>query len=125
MIFLKSGIGAKIALGALGVVLGIGGITAGATWHAAHTAHPGNQRLYIGRIVSLAGNTMTVHTLSGATMTINLLPRTVIRHRGKTVAAALLQVGDRLLVRVIHTKQGTIDALLISILKEAPTAQAP
>ena len=125
VIFLKSGLGAKIALGALGVVLGVGGITAGAKWHAANNAHLGNQRLYIGRIVSLTGNAMSVHTASGATITVMLLPRTIIRQRGKTVTAAVLHVGDHLLVHVFHTKTGTIYALSIAILKAAPTAQAP
>lgn len=125
MILIKSGIGAKIAIGALGLVLGIGGIAAGAKFHAARTMNLANRRLFVGHITSVSGTSLTLHTASGATVTIQLVPRTVIRQRGHPVPTAQLQVGDRLVVRVYHTKTNIFYALFISIVQARSKAQGP
>jgi hypothetical protein len=125
MFVLKSGIGAKIALGALGLVLGIGGVAAGARFHAAHNTSTADQRLFIGHITAVSSNEITIRTARSQTITIHLLLRTVIRHKGVRVAAAALVPGDDLLVLVRHASNGDIDAVIVSIIKVAPTAQGP
>ncbi|MBA3826214.1 MAG: hypothetical protein H0X24_20230 [Ktedonobacterales bacterium] len=125
MIFLKGGIGAKIVLIVLGLGVSAGGIAVGARYHAAHHPPSANQRLFVGRITAIAGDAITVHALNGATVTVHIIPRTIIRHAGKTIARTDLHVGDTVLLRVTRTRAGVITALSLGQLKRAPTTQGP
>lgn len=125
MILVKSGIGAKIVLVVLGLGLGVGGIAAGARYHAAHQPTVVNRRLFVGRITQIDGATLTIKTLSGPTITIHLLPRTIVRHAGKPITATDLHVGDVVLAHVARTRSGLMYAISVGQLKRAPVAQGP
>lgn len=125
MIFLKGGIGAKIVLVMLGLGVGVGGVAAGARYHAAHRPATVNQRLFVGRITAITGDVIKVHAANGVTVAVHVIPRTLIRHGGKIIALTNLHVGDTVLVRVTHTRAGVVTALSIGQIKRAPTTQGP
>ena len=125
MIFLKGGIGAKLVLVVLGLGVGVGGVAAGARYHATHHPTLANQRLFVGRTTAIAGDVITVHTVNGATIAIHIIPRTIIRHAGKPIVQADLHVGDTVLVRVTRTRAGVLYAISIGQIKRAPTTQGP
>lgn len=125
MLFLKNALGMKLVLGALGVLLGVGGIAAGATYHAAHHANQTQRRLILGRIERRDGLTLVITTRSGQTVTVHLTPRTIIRHRGRPAPAAQLQPGVNVLVQLTRTSKGELVAVHISIIKLAPSALGP
>jgi hypothetical protein len=124
VILLKSGVGAKIVLGVLGLMLGVGGVAAGANWHA-HFGQQNNRRLFVGRIAAIDGTTITLDTRSGRTVYLVLLKRTLIRFHRHTIRPAALRVGDIVLVHVVRAKTGIFHVLYILIIKAAPSAQGP
>lgn len=124
MIFLKSGLGAKLALGVLGLMLGVGGVAAGANWHA-HFGQQTNRRLFVGRITAINGTTITLSTRSGRTVNVVLIKRTQVRYHKQNVHAANLHVGDAVLVHAVRAKSGALYLLYVLIIKAAPTAQGP
>lgn len=125
MIILKNAVGMKLALGVLGVLLGVGGVAAGASFHATHAANQNHRSLIVGRIESRNGMTLIIHTRGGLTVTVHLAPKTVIRQRGKPAPAAQLQPGATVLVQLARTPKGVLYAVHISILKIAPTSLGP
>jgi len=125
VVFLKSGLGLKVALGVLGVLLGFGGITAGANWHAAHTANLAHRRFFIGHVVSFNGTTLVLRANSGRVVSLTVIPgRTVVRHRGTTVPLADLRPGEYVLVHATPHK-GKFFVGFISILKPKVLPQGP
>ncbi len=124
MIFVKGGIGAKLVLLVLGLGIGVGGVAAGASYHAARHPTTANQRLFVGHISALDGDVVTVRTIHGATLAVHIIPRTVIRHAGRPIALATLHVGDLVLIR-INRHAGTNVAVSIGQLKRVPTTTGP
>jgi hypothetical protein len=125
VIFLKGGIGTKIVLAVLGLGVGVGGVAAGARYHATHRPATANQRLFVGRITAITGDVITVHTVNGVKVEVHIIPRTIIRHAGKVIALTSLHVGDTVLVRVTRTRAGVVVALSIGQIKRAPTTTGP
>ncbi len=124
MIVLKSGFGAKLALGVLGLMLGVGGVAAGANWHA-HFGQQANRRLFVGRITAINGTTITLFTRSRRTVKMVLIKHTQVRYHKQNVHPANLRVGDIVLVHAVRAKTGTLYVLYVLIIKAAPTAQGP
>jgi hypothetical protein len=125
VVFLKSGLGIKVALGVLGVLLGFGGVTAGANWHAAHTPNLAHRRLLVGHVVSFDGTTLVVQARNGRMVKLAIVAgHTTVRHRGKAAQLANVQPGELVLVHVTQRK-GKLYVLFISILAPKQLPQGP
>jgi hypothetical protein len=118
VIFLKSGIGLKLAVGALGLLLGIGGIAVGAHLHSSQSRLE-TRRVVVAQIVAINGDAITVHTRSGLTGTAMLLPGTVIRLHGRAASRADLAVGDIVIEQIERTPKGQFVILRIWIVRLA------
>jgi hypothetical protein len=123
VIILKSGIGAKIAMVALGLTLGVGGIAVGAGVHA--RLHPGqaNHGLFYGTVTAATPATFTMHTARGITLTIHLPPRLKVHHR-LGFGGVALATGDTVLVEVLRARTGTIYAVYVLVVHRPTTAMA-
>ena len=127
MILLKNTVVLKLAIGALGLLVGIGGVTAGAKYHQAHPAqNQALQRTFIGTITAIGPRGFTLRTRSGKDVSIAVFPRTTVAHRGRVVPHTDLRVGDVVLVQCRGGRDGVFYAYHIRIPVLAdPTAQGP
>lgn len=104
MILLKSSLGMKVAMGVLGLTLGVGGIAAGAGWHA-NVIHPTEQRLYVAKIVAIQGNLLTLHTRAGRTIILFVAPQARVRFHKMNVSLEDLRVGQTVIIHVARTRK--------------------
>jgi hypothetical protein len=116
MIVLKSSLGMKVAMGVLGLTVGIGGIAAGAGWHA-KVVHPTQQRLYVATIVAIQGDLLTLHTRAGHTVILFIAPQAGIRYHKMNVSHATLHMGETVIVHVVRTKKGLVYINYVLIVK--------
>lgn len=124
MVIFKSGIGAKLVLGLLGVALGVGGVAAGAQFRAAHP-NAQHRHVFAGLILEVRPHAILVRTRSGATLTIYLTAHTALWHNGRKIAQADLARGQIIVGTVATTKQGLIYATIIRVVREPKAAQGP
>jgi hypothetical protein len=127
MILLKNTLVLKLAIGALGLIVGIGGVTAGAKYRQAHPMqNQAIQRTFIGAITAVGPRGFTLHTRSGKDVTIAVFPHTTVAHRGRIVPRADLRVGDVVLVQCLGESNGVFNAFHIRIpILANPSAQGP
>lgn len=131
MFVLKSGLGAKVALAALGLILGVGGVAAGARLHAPHT-NQGNRRVFAAQILGVehgsGGRNTFLHvvTRSGLSLILVVTPQTAIRFNGHTAPEADLQVGAHIIGQVRYVRNDLVYVATITITWRAPhAAQGP
>ncbi len=130
MLMLKSGLGMKLAVGALGLVLGIGGITAGAHFRAQHTALA-KRRVFAGTILSAQTNAkdtlviLHVETRSGLLLTVVITPQTHVVQHGAPFPSADLRAGDRILGQVSAYRAGRVFVSKVQVIFVPRTAQGP
>lgn len=100
MPFLKGGLGVKVVLAFMGIVMGAGGVAAGAKFHAAFGRH----FTFVGYVTAVNANGFTLHTRSGRIVTVVVSGSTKIVNRsGRSVAGNLIRQNTIVIV------QGTFD----------------
>lgn len=126
VLWLKSGFGLKLALGALGVLLGLGGITVGARFHASHPAQ-NIKFITAAQILDIEGDTYTVRLGTGKVVTAKISSSVTIVKVGRTLKLSDLRVGDYLIVQGTRTLSGnyTIKRIRVLNIRLKPAAQGP
>ncbi len=123
MIVLKSGIGAKIALVALGLTLGAGGVAVGAGVHARLQPDQTNHRIFYGTVTATTSATFTLRTMHGLTFTIHLPSRLKVHHR-LGFGGTPLATGDTVLLETTRARNGAIFASYVLVVHRPATAMA-
>ncbi len=129
MLMLKSGLGMKLAVGALGLVLGIGGVTAGAHFRA-HSALA-KRRVFAGIILSTQANAkdtfviLHVETRSGLLLTVVITPQTHVVQHGAPFPSADLRAGDRILGQISAYRDGRVFVAKVQVIFIPHNAQGP
>ncbi len=98
-LILKGGLGAKLAVLALGVAVGIGGITAGAKLHQFF----GMRHVAIGIVLQTQSSSFTARMRNGRVVTVTLTSETeIFGFKGARLNSTQIQPGMRFMV--IYTK---------------------
>ncbi len=128
MLLFKSSLVTKFAFGALGLLLGIGGISVGAHLSSRQTA----RKVFAARILTVQAGPnhryalVHVITRSGLTITVTVTPQTVITYKGRTLTLASLRPGDTAIGQVHRQADLGLVATRIQLIKLAqPLAAGP
>jgi hypothetical protein len=127
MLLLKHSLGLKLAIGVLGLVVGVGGVTAGAKYNEAHPAGDAQvKRIFVGTIVAVGPHGFELHTRLGRNVKIEVFPNTSITRLGHPFARADLRVGDVVLVQCKGKRNEIFFAIHVTLLRATrPSAQGP
>jgi hypothetical protein len=127
MLLLKHSLGLKLAIGVLGLVVGVGGVAAGAKYNAAHPPNDAQvRRIFVGTVVAIGPNGFALRTRLGRHVKIEIFPKTIITLSGHPFAHAALHVGDVVLVQCKGKRGDIFFAFHVRILRAArPAAQGP
>jgi Domain of unknown function (DUF5666) len=116
--FLKGGVGLKILIIVIGVILGIGGISAGAAYHASQQTPQQRQIARIGRITSTSAQGFTMQTRQG-NVTVTLTNTTILRFNSKPIVRTTLRPGTIVLVQgyITNGNQSQLQAVHVRLVR--------
>ena len=87
MLLLKHSLGLKLAIGVLGLIVGVGGVTAGAKYNEAHPPKDAQvRRIFVGTIVAVGPHGFELHTRLGRNVKIAIFSSTSITRLGHPFA---------------------------------------
>ncbi len=127
MLLLRHSLALKLAVGVLGLAVGVGGVTAGAKFNQAHP--PGEaqvRRIFVGTIIAVGPHGFAMRTRLGRHVNIEVFPSTIITLTGHPFQHPNLHAGDVVLVQCKGKHGDIFFAAHIRILRSAqPAAQGP